>query len=113
MPIVLGDGFVGVVVAVAAIVLLTVFASSLASHVVEAIALSFAGFLALLAIAVGRLVYLVQEAGWVPLLASFLAVASVVIMLAGWNAREITVSRRRRWATAAAIVVVAALASIR
>jgi hypothetical protein len=113
VPLVLGDKLVGIVIAVAAIVLLTVFASSLASHVVEAIALSFAGFLALLVIAVGRLVYLVQEARWVPLLASFLAVASVVIVLAGWNAREVTLSRRRLWATVAAIVVVAVLALIR
>jgi hypothetical protein len=110
VPLVLGDRLVGVVVAVSATVLLTVFASSLASNVVEAIALSFAGFLALLVTAVGGFVYLVQEARWVPMLAAFLPTAGVLIVLAGWNAREVTVSRRRLWATVAAIVVVAVLA---
>jgi hypothetical protein len=112
VSIVLGDKFVGVVIAVAAIVLLTVFASSLASHVVEAIALSFGGFLALVP-AASKFLHLVQERRWMALLAAVLAMAGVLIVLAGWNAREVIVSRRRLWATMAAIVVVAVLASIR
>jgi hypothetical protein len=107
-----GGGFVGIVAAVSAIVLLTAFASSLAHHVVEAMALSLAGFLALLVATDGglRLWSLVDEARWLPLLATLLATAGVLVVLAGWNAREVTVSRRRLWATGAAIVVIIMLA---
>jgi hypothetical protein len=114
-PLVTGEGsFVAFVPAVSAIVLAAVFASSLSRHVVQAMALSLALFLALLVATDGgsRLWPLVDSARWPPLLAVLLATAGVLIVLAGWNAREVTVSRRRLWANVATVAVAVALARV-
>jgi len=113
VPLVTGEGSsLAFVPAVSAIVLVAAFASSLSRHVVHAMALSLALFLALLVATDGGRWFwsLVDEARWLPLLATLLGAAGVLVVLTGWNAREVTVSRRRLWANVAVIVAAVVLA---